>query len=276
MIDTSRLNESWGWETTSTPGVVKKKQGGTSAGIPTEETTYTLPSTTGAAGTTGGGTMANNEFKYPSEWGQAGDVWSQMAGGQYTNTGMDWLKNLMQSGGSPVDVNAWGAAQQPAMMDQYSNMVKQMAEQAGVGGTRYGSGLQGQIANYGGQLQNQFQSQLADKWLQAQEAGMGRASGAGNLLAQLGLGTQQTGAEGLMGLGGQKAQLPLQVASQMSGMGGQLNSQDAMWAQLLGQLTGNTYAGPQTYQPTGFQDILQGLSSTLPESLSNWDAQGWW
>jgi len=266
--------------------VVKKKTGGggnstttagkTSITEPTEETTYTLPTNNSPLGTTGGETVANNDFKYPSEWDQAGDVWSQMASGNYSNTGMDWLKNMMSSGGNAFDVSGYDKANQPAMMDQFSNMVKQMAEQAGVGGARYGSGLQNAIGNYGGQLQNQYNQNKYQNAFNAYEAGQGRASNAGNWLSQLGLGAQQTGAEGLLGLGQNRAQLPLQVASYMSGTGNQLNSQDAMWAQLLGQLTGNNYAQPQTYTKSGFQNVLGSLSQTLPSALSSWDDKGWW
>lgn len=262
MIDSTQLKDDWGYNvgatTYGTPNkkLVDKKPG----------TTTSSSGTSGTTGTTSGGnTMPNSTFNYPSEWDQAGDVWSQMAGGNYTNTGMDWLKNLMSSGGSPVDVSGWGAAQKATMMDDYSDMVKQMAEQAGVGGTRYSSGLQGQIANYGGKLQNQFQSNLMDRWLQSQEAGMGRAYGAGGLLSQLGLGAQQGGAEGLLSLGGQRAQLPLSVASLMGGLGGQLTGQQVdPWTQMMASLLGGTgQATPQTYTPSGFQQALSGLSGTL-------------
>jgi hypothetical protein len=187
-----------------------------------------------------------------------------MASGNYSNTGMDWMKNLLSSGGSQGALSKWGEGQQVAMMDDYSNMVKQMAEQAGMGGSRYGSGLLNSIGNYGGQLQNKFQSNLMDRWMQAQGQDVGMA----NQMAQFGLGSQQAGAEGLFGLGGQKAQLPLQVASFMSGQGNNLNSQDAMWAQMLGQFTGNNYAQPQTYTPSMFQNILGSLGQTLPSALA--------
>jgi hypothetical protein len=260
MIDTSTLKDAWGWEPTSTPGTVQKK--------------LTAPASSSTSGTTGGGTVANSTFNYPSEWGQAGDVWSQMASGNYSNTGMDWLKNLLGSGGSQGALQQWGAAQQPAMMDQFSNMTKQMAEQAGVGGARYGSGLQNAIGNYGGQLQNQFQSNLMDRWLQAQGQDVNTAS----LLSQLGLGTQQTGAEGLMGLGNYKNQLPLQVAGMMGNLGQSLtNQQIDPWTQMMSGILGNTaYAQPQTYQPTAWQQMLQGLPSTLSAGLNQWDQQGWW
>ena len=276
MIDQRQLNQDFGWT-----NLLQQANQPTTSNTSTGQTS--LPTTQPqqlVSDTQTGGTMANTNtgFQYPSQWGQANDVWSQMASGNYSNQGMDWLRNMMQSGGSPVDVNAWGAAQRPAMMDQFSNMVKQMAEQAGVGGTRYSSGLQGQIANYGGQLQNQFTSGLADRWLQSQEAGMGRASGAGSLLAQLGLGTQQAGAEGLRQSGWDYSNLPMQVANQMAGLGGQLTQQQIdPWTQMLAQLLGPTgQATPQQYTPNTLQQMLMGLGQTLPTDLSNWDAQGWW
>ncbi len=220
--------------------------------------------------------MAN--FQYPSQWGQAGDVWSQMASGNYSNAGMDWLKNMMQSGGNAFDVSGWDKSYRPQMMDDFSNMTKQMAEQAGVGGTRYGSGLQNSIANYGSQLQNKYTKDLWDRMFGAYEAGQGRAAGAGNLLSQLGLGAQQGGAEGLLSLGQARSQLPLQVAGQMAGIGQGLTGQQVdPWTQMMASLLGGTgYATPQTYTPSLFQNILAGLSNTLPSSLENWDSQGWW
>ena len=173
MIDFTKLNQDWGYtplvqpvgQQNATPKLVDKKQ----------DTQTTTP-------TTGGTTMANtanSTFNYPSEWGQAGDAWSQMASGNYTNTGMDWLTKLMQSGGGAFDQSGYDAANQPAMMDQFSNAVKQMAEQAGVGGTRYGSGLQNSIGNYGGQLQNQYNQNKWNNAFQGYEAGMGRAAKCG-------------------------------------------------------------------------------------------------
>jgi len=203
-------------------------------------------------------------MKYPEQWGQASDVWSQLASGQYTNPGMDWLRNMMQSGGAPVDVSGWGAAQQPLMMQQFSDMTKQMAEQAGMGGTRYGSGLQGNIARYGGQLQNQFQSNLMDRWLQSQEAAKGRAYGAGQGLSQLGLQGQVAGAEGLGGLGQQYANLPMQLAQSMTGVGGYMTGQQIdPWTQMMAGMVGNPYMTQQTYQQSPTQSIL-GILGGMP------------
>ena len=250
MLDFTKLQPEWGYPTTVQP----TGQEGAKTSI-TKKPEATTP-------TVGGGTpMANtptaSTFNYPDEWGQVGDQWSQMASGNYTNPGMDWLTKLMESGGGQFDQSGYDAANQPAMMDQFSNMVKQMAEQSGMGGTRYGSGLLNSIGNYGGQLQNQYNQNKWQNAFQGHEAGMGRAYGAGQGLSQFGLGAQQAGAEGLFGLGQAKAQLPLQVANQ-------LNNQEMGWAGLLGQNTGNQYASPQTYQPSVFQSILDSLTKTLP------------
>lgn len=240
---------------------VTKKPDGTT----TTQETQTTPLT---GGTTTGGTMAdtNTGFKYPEQWQQAADLWSQMASGNYSNAGTDWLTQMLQGGGNPVDVQGWANARRPAMMDEYSNMVKEMAERAGVGGTRYGSGLQNQIATYGGQLQNQFNQDLADRWMGSQESAMGRALSGAGTLGGLGLGAQTTGGQGLMQSGWDYSTLPMQVATQMSGFGNQLNSQDMGWAGLMGPLTGNQYSSAQTYTPTWFQSLLQNVLPLLPTS----------
>ena len=268
MIDFSKLKESWGYEAPVQPAGQRGATPQTSAPKTsiTKEPTATTP-------TTGGTPMANtpttSTFNYPDEWGQVGDQWSQMASGNYTNPGMDWLRQLMESGGGQFDQSGYDAANQPAMMDMFSNMTKQMAEQSGMGGTRYGSGLLNSIGNYGSQLQNQYNQNKWQNAFQGHEAGMGRAYGAGQGLSQFGLGAQQAGTEGLFGLGQAKAQLPLQVANQ-------LNNQEMGWAGLLGQNTGNQYAAPQTYTPSMFQSILQSLTQTLPGALEGWDKQGLW
>ena len=262
MIDPTQIKDTWGWESLMDSQAEKVNR-------PTSST-----KTTRTAGEETMPETSTSTFNYPDEWNQAGDFWSNMMSGDYTNPAMSWMSNMMQSGGDPVDVTGWGEAQQPAMMDQYSNMVKQMAEQSGMGGTRYSSGLLNQISNYGGQLQNQFQANLMDRWLQAQEAGKGRAFGAGNLLSQMGAGA----GENMMSLGNLKSQLPLQVAQTMGGLGQSLTNQQVdPWTQMMMQLIGPTgQAYPQTYQPTGWQDILSGLGGTLPAGLDEWDQEGWW
>ena len=268
MLDFNQLKDDWGYSQ-GVQGAGAVQPGGQQKPKTSANKPASTPTTTPTIG--GGTPMANtgNNFIYPTEWDNLGDQWGQMAAGNYTNPGMDWLTKLMQSGGGAFDQSGYDAANQPAMMDQFSNMTKQMAEQAGMGGTRYGSGLLNSIGNYGSQLQNQYNK---DKWgnaFQGYEAGMGRAYGAGQGLSQFGLGARQAGLEGMFGLGQAKAQLPLQVANQ-------LNNQEMGWAGMLGQNTGNQYAAPQTYTPSMFQSILQSLTQTMPSALGAWDKQGLW
>jgi hypothetical protein len=217
-------------------------------------------------------------FQYPGEWDQAGDAWSQMASGNYSNAGTDWLTNMMNSGGNAFDVSGWDAMYRPQMMDQYSNAVKQMAEQAGMGGVRYGSGLQNSIANYGGQLQNQYTKDLWDRMYGAYESGQNRAAGAGGYLGQFGLEAQGRGAEGLMSLGNYRSQLPLQTAQTMGNLAmNQTAQQVDPWTQMMAQYIGGTgQAYPQTYTPSGFQSFFQNAAQNIPGALDTWDQQGWW
>ena len=261
MIDTSKLQPDWGYMNLTPHG-------------PTPANTDVGNGTTASAGTsTGtssatGGTMANTDanFKYPDQWQQASDLWSQMANGTYSNQGLDYLSNWLSGGGLASKLGEWGAAQKPAMMDEYSNMVKQMAEQAGVGGARYGSGLQQSIANYGGQLQNKFQSDLMNQMMNAYGQDVNTAAGMG----QFGLNAAQTGGQGLMGLGSLYSQLPLQVASMMGGLGGNLTSQQIdPWTQMLAGLMVNTNATEQTYTPSGLQSFLTNLLPGLSYAFAN-------
>jgi len=288
MIDSSKLKDVWGWDTTSSPGVVKKKTGGggnstttagkTSITEPIEETTYTLPTNNSPLGTTGGETVANNDFKYPSEWDQASDLWGNMASGNYSNAGTDWLKNLMSSGGSPVDVSGIWNSMLPTIQRTYEEGGKNIDEgwygrNQGVAG---GTGKDYQKGDLWSRLMENAGLSMAQQGITAQENAMSRATGAGGTLANLLASIQGQGGQGLTEQGNLRSQLPLQVGSFMSGAGNQLNSQDAMWAQLLGQLTGNNYAQPQTYTKSGFQNVLGSLSQTLPSALSSWDDKGWW
>ena len=271
MLDSQKLSDNWGWSAPQTQAFSPSTPTST-----TGKTSITKTPTTATTGGATGGTMASNaSFQYPGQWNQANDIWSQMAGG--LGTSMDWLKNLLAGGGNPVDVSGWADAYRPAMMDDYADAVKQMAEQAGVGGTRYGSGLQQALANYGGKLQNQFNEQMADKWLGAQESALSRAMSGAGTLGSMGA----TAGEGLMGLGSQYANLPLSVAQMMSGLGSQLTSQQIdPWTQMLAGLMGNTQAGAQTYTPSALQSLLMSLSSTLPSAFSggagNTVASGGW
>jgi hypothetical protein len=212
----------------------------------------------------------------PEEWGQAADYYKQLTSGQYTNPalqqGLQFLTNVVQSGGSPVDTDAWGQAQRAALMRQYEDATKEMMEKAGVGGVRYGSGLQQSIGKYGSDLMSQFGAALADKWLQAQEAAKQRQmqAGMGYLpYGQLGI----TGAEGLQNLGTQRATLPLQVASYLGNIGQQLTGQQVdPWTQFMAQMLGEPTFTEQTYRPSIWSNILGGLGTAVSQGLFNQQA----
>lgn len=250
MIDTTKLNQGdWGYAGAWGMGATEPHPSTTSGGTTDSNTGNRTGNTTPVGGNMG-------DIKYPSEWGQAGDVWGQMAGGNYSNQGLDWMKNWLGQGGSQGNLAGWASAYKPAMMDEYSNMVKQMAEQAGVGGTRYGSGLQSQIGNYGGQLMNKFNQDYMGQMMNAMGMDVNAAQGLGSDL----FGVQNTGAQGLFGLGGAKNDLGLglydrMLQEQQMNQGNQLN-----WAQMLNQAINGPMNTQQTYQPTMGTDIMSILA----------------
>ena len=250
MIDITKLTDVYGYDGAwGTPQTAST----------TTPATTTTAATTNPTASTQTTAAAGDTFNFPDEWDQAGDVWSQMAGGTYSNQGMDWLNDWLGGGGAQGQLDEWSAAYRPAMMDDYSNMVKQMAEQAGVGGTRYSSGLQGQIGNYGGQLMNRYNSDLMNQMMSAMGLDVNTASGMG----QLGMGMANTGAQGLLGLGGARAQLPLSVAQSISGIGSQQDQMAAMWAQLMNSALMGPTTTNQTYQPSGLTNFL-GVLGQMP------------
>jgi hypothetical protein len=63
-----------------------------------------------------------------------------------------------------------------------------------------------------------------------------------------------------MGLGGMYAQLPLSIASMISGIGSQQDSSQMNWAQLLSNAINGTQNTQQTWQPTTGTDIFSILA----------------
>lgn len=225
-----------------------------------------------SSGTTSTGTTATDDytFNYPSQWGSAENIWNQLASGTYTNAGMDYLKNLLASGGNAVDVTGYGEAQKTKLMSDYSNAVKEMAEQAGVGGVRYGSGLQNSISNYGSQLMANYGADLAEKWLSSQESAASRALSGAGTLGSLGLSGATTGAQGLSDLGSLYANLPLSVSSMLGNLGSSLSSQELnSYTSLLASLLGNTGATAQTYTPSAYQSLFSSLALILPSIINS-------
>jgi hypothetical protein len=255
MIDTTKLSTDWGYG--SLYGA-KPTTGATTTG--TKSSVTKTPTTT----------EETMDFQYPDAWAGLQDIYSKMANGTYSNPayneGLDWTRMMSQSG-SPVDISGWADAYRPAMMDEYSNMAKQMAEQAGVGGTRYGSGLQNSIGNYGGQLMNQFNKEYMSNWLGTQENAKNRQMQAGSMFptyANLGLNTTTTGTEGLLGLGNAQGNYFNNAMSNLLGGGQYSNSMSIdPWTQMMASLVGNSSYGQQTYNPSTFTNVL-GVLGSMP------------
>lgn len=201
----------------------------------------------------------------PEEWQDVASFWKSLMSGSYTNpalsAGLEYWKSLISQGGKPVDVTGYGEARKAQAMRQYEDIVKEMAEKAGVGGVRYGSGLQKSIAKYGGDMMAALESEIMDKWLSAQESALAREYGAGQQLLSYGqLGT--TGASALQELGTQRAYLPIQVAQALTGVGSALTSQQIdPYTQLMASLLGQGVSTTQTYQPSWVSNLMGFLYS---------------
>jgi hypothetical protein len=256
MIDTTKLSSDWGY-------------GNMYGYKPNTSTTAT-----GTTGTSTASTGTTGDFQYPDAWANLQDIYSKMANGTYSNPayseGLDWTK-MMAENGQPVDISGWADAYRPAMMDEYSNAVKQMAEQAGVGGTRYGSGLQQSIGNYGSQLQNQFNKDYMSNWLNAQESAKSRQMQAGSLYptyANLGLNATTAGTEGLLGLGNAQGNYFNNAMQSLMNSGNYSNSTSIdPWTQMMAQMVGNPSYGQQTYNSSNFQNMLGVLGSMFGSDI---------
>lgn len=184
-------------------------------------------------------------FPYPEQWGQAGDIYGQLAGGMP---------------GMPDPSAMWGGYQQQA-----GDLSRQLAEQAGMGmGGRYGSALQRNIADVGMRTGERFGGEM-------ERLRMGDI--AGQRQAMLGA------AGGLSGLGGAQAMLPGQLAGQAMGLGGQFQQMQNIPIQanyqewLRQQPEYSPYLpamqqgaqvpyGPQTYQP-GFGSNMMDIGGMM-------------
>lgn len=193
---------------------------------------------------------------YPTQWGEASDLYSKLAGGTYTNTGLDYITKLLGAGGTAGKLTDYATAQKSKMMSDYSNAVKELMESAGVGGTRYSSGLQNSIANYGAQLSTNYEADLMDKYLSALNADTSTAQSLGSTL----LGGATAGAGGLESIGTNYAYLPMAVSSAMNSLGTSLSSQDtSSWASLLAGLLGGTASTTSPTTGTDIASILAGM-----------------
>lgn len=184
-------------------------------------------------------------FPYPEQWQQAGDIYSQLAGGMP---------------GMPDPSAIWGGYQQQA-----GDLSRELAEQAGMGmGSRYGSALQRNIADVGMRAGERFGGEM-------ERMRMGDIQG--QRQAMLGA------AGGLSGLGGAQAMLPGQLAGQAMGLGGQYQGmqqqeydrqrqewmrQQPEYSPYLPYMQQGAQVpyGPQTYQP-GFGSNMMDIGGML-------------
>lgn len=184
-------------------------------------------------------------FPYPEQWGQAGDIYSQLAGGMP---------------GMPDPGAIWGGYQQQA-----GDLSRELAEQAGMGmGSRYGSALQRNIADVGMRAGERFGGEM-------ERMRMGDV--AGQRQAMLGA------AAGYSGLGGAYAMLPGQLAGQAMGLGGQYQNmqqqeydrqrqewmrQQPEYSPYLSYMQQGAQVpyGPQTYSP-GFGSNMLDIGSMM-------------
>ena len=207
---------------------------------------FTLDPNTGEIiGRPGEQTPGGGGFPYPEQWQQAGDIYSQLAGGMP---------------GMPDPSAIWGGYQQQA-----GDLSRELAEQAGMGmGTRYGSALQRNIADVGMRAGERFGGEM-------ERMRMGDV--AGQRQAMLGA------AGGLSGLGGAQAMLPGQLAGQAMGLGGQYQSmqqqeydrqrqewmrQQPEYSPYLPYMQQGAQVpyGPQTYSP-GFGSNMMDVGSLM-------------
>jgi len=230
-------------------------------------------------------------MQYPEQWQQAGDVYSRLANQGYQmpqawQQGQDWMNQLWGQQGSPVDVSGMWNTLMPQVQRAYDEQAGQIGEQWGAmnPGVAGGSGKNRAQTDMWSRLMENMAGNVMGAGITSQENAMNRMYGLPGMQYNYGLGeaglmsdtaNRQLGAAGgLQSLGGQYANLPMQLAGYMGNLGGQLTGQQVdPWTQWLGSMFGQTQGVPQTYNPSMFQDILRGLPTALG-SFGGWGGGG--
>jgi hypothetical protein len=233
----------------------------------------------------------------PSEWNTASNVLQGYAQGQGgVNAPTEWNQasnnatNMARTGNATSASDAYMKAKQVAQTDT-TDAIKQAAEQAGLGGTRWSSSMGRNAQDIAGRRMAELGSNFAQQEMGAQEAARGRQMEANNQLFGVGSGfagldtdtrnRALTATGQLQGLGQNMTRYPMELANQAAGMGGQLQGinqgalnntyQDFLrgatennpWlAKALGMATGQ--GQQQQYTPGAGSQILGGLGSLLP------------
>ena len=243
---------------------------------------------------------APGAFPFPEQWQTASDYFTGLTQSgvptpwQY-GYGSDQLRNMIDAQGMPVDIQGYADAQLPIYQTMMEDMTKQSQESAGLSGTRWSSSLGNQIAEQGRRLAENYGADVANKWMQAQEAARGRMMGGMGMMlpygqAQANLGLQNTqnqmyGASALQGIGSDYLYGPMNIAQGMGNLGNQIYGQQSQginqfqndnWLNAaLGLSQGQgSQQYPQTYQPS-FMSQMFGLSGAmLPYTMNQGDQTG--
>jgi hypothetical protein len=281
MVDMSKVSNNWGTSGAGQYANDNNWQTQGSAAAPAEA----VPA--------GGYNMDNSGFNYPTEWGNLASGWKDFGNTKVSTpsswqVGMDALNPMAQSG-QPVSSDPWWAATQDVTNRTIQDQIKAAAEQAGMGGTRWSTPLGYTAQDIAGKYGEQAAQAWADREMQAQEAAKARQLEATGQLFNYGQGQYQMTQDalkrraqmlaGIGNLGAEKAQLALQVANQMYGMGSGMQDQqqqsiDASYNNPYMNY-GNQYmsqqsAGiPQTYQPSWGTQALGAASSIAPWLMSS-------
>jgi hypothetical protein len=217
----------------------------------------------------------------PTAWGTAETAYNKMVGG-----------------GQPVDVTGWWNAQQPQFQTQMSDMAKQAAETAGMGGMRWSSPLMTNIADQTSRGLQNLTADFAGRQIAADEAARGRMmesmTGLSNLgqgqvgLDQANMERMMQGAGGLAGIGDRQFAAPMQAAAALQNSGQNMFNQQTNsvnqqynppWMQGALQASGQSaYGTPQTYQPSFGENMFGIAGQLLPYSfggVSNWGNGGY-
>jgi hypothetical protein len=234
----------------------------------------------------------------PKEWGTASSVLRDFAtGGQGVDAPGEWnnasnnANQMYNSGGMATSASdAYQKAKQVAQTDT-TDAIKQAAEQAGLGGTRWSSSMGRNAQDIAGRRMAELGSNFAQQEMGAQEAARGRQMEANNQLYGLGSGfagldtdtrnRALTATGQLQGLGQNMTRYPMELANQSFQMGSNMNQQDQSaldrqyqeafrgmaennpWlAKAMGMATGQ--GQQQQYTPGAGSQILGGLGSLLP------------
>ncbi len=204
-------------------------------------------------------------------------------------TGLATLNPMAQTG-MPTSSDEWWAATQGVTNRSIEDAIKNAAEQAGLGGMRWSTPLGYTAQDISGKYMGEASQQWADREMAAQEAARQRQLEATGQLYQYGQGQYQMdkdalarraaaanaaasasryadaqrqaqmnmAAQALMGLGGQRAGLGLDVVNAMYGMGtGMQNNQQNSINASYNNPYANMAQGYLSSQPSGQQQTYQ-------------------